>query len=264
MKPLIQEEITLTIHRLGIHGEGVGSWDGFTIFVEGALPGESVRAVVYEVRKNYGRARAIEFLQTSPHRTQPPCPVFGRCGGCQIMHLDYAEQLKMKQQRVIDALQRIGKIEAEVLPCVPSPSPFAYRNKIQLPFKDLHLGLYAFNSHDLVEIERCYIHCPLGERAFQHIKTLLKKSPPENLRHVLIKTAVHTHQVLVILVTQGESRSVYRLAEEIKSSMPEIRGVVQNINSSTSNVILGPFNRVLAGEGSIFDTICGLTFKVSP
>ncbi len=263
MKPRVNQIITLTIQRLGIHGEGVGSLEGFTVFVEGALPGENVKAAMYDVRKNYGRARVVEYLQTSPDRVEPPCPVFGRCGGCQLMHLDYGRQLEAKRQRVVDALQRIGKIQVEVMPCVPSPSPFAYRNKIQLPYKDSHLGLYAFNSHDLVEIERCYIHCPLGEQAFQRIKEIFRKSPPEKLRHVLIKTAVHTHQILVILVTEGES-DVMEIAEKIKNSMPEIKGVVQNINDAPGNVILGKINRTLTGEGSIFDTICGLTFKVSP
>lgn len=263
MKPILYDQIILSIHRLGIHGEGVGSFEGFTIFVDGALPGETVKAKVTEVRKNYGRAEVIEFLEKSPYRVKPICPVFGRCGGCQLMHLDYTQQLETKRQRVIDALQRIGKITADVHPCVPSPAPLAYRNKIQLPYVDGRLGLYAFNSHDLVEIEKCFIHCPLGEKAFQHIQEILTKSPPENLRHVLIKTAVHTNQILVILVTEGES-NVKALGDEIKRCMPEIKGVVQNINQEPGNVILGRMNRTLAGEGSIFDTICGLTFRVSP
>lgn len=263
MKPTLQQQITLTVQRLGIHGEGIGSWEGFTIFVEGALPGEEVRAVVYEVRKNYGRARLLERLTTSPYRTSPPCPVFGRCGGCQLMHLEYAQQLEAKRERVVDALQRIGKIHTEVLPCVPSPSPLSYRNKIQLPYKDGCLGLYAFNSHDLIPIERCYIHCPIGEQAFEHVRKIIQSFSPRYLRHVLIKTAVHTKQVLVILVTQGEG-DLQEVARAIKNSMPEIKGVVQNINPSSSNTILGSLNQTLAGEGAIFDSICGLTFKISP
>ncbi len=263
MKPSFQEVISLSIQRLGIHGEGVGSWEGFTLFVEGALPGERVRVQVYDVRRNYGRARVLEYIETSPHRIYPPCPVFGRCGGCQLMHLDYTRQLETKSERVKDALQRIGKIEVDVLPCVPSPSPFSYRNKIQLPYSDSRLGLYAFNSHDLVEIDRCYIHCPLGERAFQKIRKILQKSSCKTLRYVLIKTAIATHQVLVILVTEGASK-IDSIAEEIKDSMPEIRGVVQNIKEGRSNVVLGKTYRTLRGEGGIRDSICGLTFKVSP
>lgn len=263
MKPRLGETITLLIQRIGTYGEGVGSLEGFTFFVDGALPGEQVRAVVTEVRKNYGRAQIAEFLVKSPYRVVPPCPVFGRCGGCQIMHLAYPQQLETKRQRVIDALERIGKIKVDVLPCVPSPTPFSYRNKIQLPYQNGQLGLYAFNSHDLIGIEKCYIHCPLGEKAFEAVKTLLKKMPSPQVKHVLIKTAVHTDQLLVILVTSG-GVDISKLAHAIKNSMPEIKGVVQNRNDETGNVILGRHYETIAGDGFIFDTICNLTFKVSP
>lgn len=263
MKPFLNQVITLTIQRLGIHGEGVASVEGFTVFVDGALPGEEVEASIYEVRKNYARAKVCSFLHTSPHRTNPLCPVFGRCGGCQIMHLDYAQQLETKRQRVVDALQRIGKVQTDVRCCVPSPLPFAYRNKIQLPCHDSRLGLYAFGSHDLVEIEKCYIHCPLGEKVFHEIKKVVKKSSPQALRYVLIKTAVQTNQVLVILVT-GSECDMIGVAQEIKNAMPEVKGVVQNINPAQGNVILGKTFRTLAGDGYIFDTICHMSFKVSP
>lgn len=266
----------LTIERLGINGEGVGYLEGYTVFVEGALPGEVVEVEFYERRKSFGRAKISTILQASPDRVTPPCPLFGRCGGCQLMHLAYPQQLEAKRRRVADALARIGKFtDCEVLPCVASPQPLNYRNKIQLPiFSDqetLKLGLYAKNSHDLIEIERCLIHCDLGEMAFQNVQKILKSSqlPAYDsstgkglLRHVLIKTAVHTQQVLVILVaTEALPTS---LAEQILASMPEIKGVVQNLNTASGNAILGPHFTTLVGEGSIEEVICGLNFKVSP
>ena len=122
------------------------------------------------------------------------------------MHLDYSQQLETKRQRVVDALERIGKIFNTPVPaCVPSPNPLSYRNKIQLPVDQQHrMGLYAFNSHDIVEIEKCYIHCSLGEQVFAKLKKILKAEPDPSLRFVLIKTGVNTNQVLVILVTEGE------------------------------------------------------------
>lgn len=269
MKPQLHQNISVTIKRLGIHGEGVGDYHGFTVFVDGVLPGETVTSSVEEVRKNFARAKVISYEKTSHHRVTPPCPVFGKCGGCQLMHLNYPSQLETKRQRVIDAFERIGKIfDVPIASCVPSPSPLAYRNKIQLPVvldSTLHMGLYAFNSHEIVEIEKCYIHCPLGEQAFIQVKEILKTHPDPSLRHVIIKTAVHTNQVLVVLVTQGEGSLLLPLiAEKIMESLPEIKGVVQNINSSMGNVILGKTFRTLAGHSSIVDKICGLLFKVSP
>ncbi len=271
-KPQLEQTITLTIERLGINGEGVGIFEGFTIFVDGALPGEKIKAVICEVRKNFARARLIEHITTSPHRQKPICPVFGTCGGCQIMHLDYQEQLVIKRQRVIDALQRIGKLfDVDVTSCEPSPLPLAYRNKIQLPAgmsnSHLYLGLYAYNTHDLIEIDKCYIHCTLGEAVFQKVKNILKASSltEGDIKCVLIKTAVTTKQVLVILVTTQKSLpGLSKIATEIMESMPEIKGVVQSVNSSIGNVMLGKEFYTLVGESSITETLSGLTFKVSP
>ena len=263
--PILNQQIRLVILRLGIYGEGIGEWEGWTVFVDGVLPGEEVTAAISEVRKNFLRARLITSHQTSPHRVKPPCPVFGRCGGCQLMHLSYEEQLKTKQQRVIDALERIGKINVSVEPCVPSPQELAYRNKIQLPVIDNQMGLYAFRSHDLVEINQCYIHCGLGEKAFRLVKRLLGQFPKVHLRHVLIKTSVKKGQVLVVLVTEGKGDpEIAFLAQEILQGLPEIKGVVQNLNSSPGNVILSKNYQTLAGQPFLEDELCGLTFKVSP
>ncbi len=262
----IGKEIDLRIERLGIHGEGVGSFYGYTIFVEGALPGEIAHAQIYEKRKNFGRARLISPGAPSSHRVQPVCPLFGKCGGCQLMHMTYAGQLETKRQRVVDALHRIGKLPGcEVSPCQPSPRPLAYRNKIQLPVVDSQLGLYAHNTHDIVPIERCHIHCELGERAFQCIRIYLQANPLEEIRHVLIKTAIHTEQVLVVFVTKHKNTpALTAFAENLMKKLPQIRGVVQNINPSSSNTVLSGNFHTLAGIDHIEESINGLKFKVSP
>jgi len=256
----------VTIERLGIHGEGVASQEGYTVFVDEALPGERVRVRWDERRKTYGRAHIVKSLTSSPHRTTPPCPHFSKCGGCQLMHLEYQEQLSAKQQRVIDAFERIGKFKSiSVLPCEPSPQPLGYRNKIQLPVDaKKRLGLFARHTHDIVEIDHCYIHCELGEKVFQHIQQLVKIFPfKERLRHVLIKTALYTNQVLVILVTEEET-PLTGLAQAIMSGVSAVKGVVQNINPAEGNVILSGDYRLLTGQGYVEEKLMGLIFKVSP
>lgn len=273
------KKMELDIERLGINGEGVGQWYGYTIFVDGALPNEKVLTSLYEKRKSFGRARILQKITTSEHRIDPICPLFGECGGCQLMHLRYEQQLKAKRQRVVDALERIGKIyDVEVGECIASPSPLSYRNKIQLPVakqgNSMRLGLYARNTHELIDMDTCHIHCALGENAYQTIKKILQNSsvsvfdPETNegeLKHVLIKTAVGTKQVLVIFVTAKEaSEELRRAAVEVFDSLDEIRGVVQNINSSSDNTVLGDTYVTLAGQGSIEEKLCGYYFKVSP
>ena len=258
----------ISIQRLGINGEGIGHLDGMTLFVDGALPGEVVDVQIYEQHKRYAHAKVVHYHTVSPHRKTPPCALFGKCGGCQMMHLEEKQQLETKRQRVLDALQRIGKLNVDVLSCIASPSALHYRNKIQLPIRGggpLRIGLFASNSHDLVEIEDCKIHCPLGDEAFQKVKMILKNGeiPEGILKTLLIKTAVSTRQVLVILVTQ-ETSNLGTVAKEILSAMPEIKGVVQNIHDSSNNVILGKTFHTLAGQGFIEEKLCGLYFKVSP
>lgn len=254
----------LQIKRLGIYGEGVAHHEGYTLFVDGALPGETIEAEVYERRKNFGRAEIKNFITSSPFRQKPICPLFGKCGGCQLMHLDYEKQLEAKRQRVVDAFERIGKLsDIEVLSCRPSPLPLGYRNKIQLPIKNSRLGLYAKNTHDVVPIKQCFIHSDLGEKVFSCLQKLLASAL--GLKHALIKTALHTNQALVILVTeQKESPWLKVLASQLMKEVPEIKGVVQNVNSANSNTILSDSFHTLAGQGWIEEKLLGLTFRVSP
>ncbi len=168
------------------------------------------------------------------------------------MHLNAAGQLQAKQAQVADALQRIAKLDAEVLPCIPSPQDLGYRNKIQLPVSNnLRLGLYARNTHDLVEIDNCHIHCPLGEKVLGKLQQIFKDHPgAKELKAVLIRTAVRRQQVLVVLVTQTRQLCT-DLAKAIMDAAPEIQGVVQNIHLHQTNTLLGSECRTLCGKGWI-------------
>lgn len=263
------DELILSIHGLGHKGEGVGYHNGFTVFVDGALPGETVKTRLFDAKKKYGAGLLLEILSASPDRITPPCPLFGKCGGCQIMHLAYPKQLEIKRQKVVDALSRIGGIEnCAIAPCLPSPMPLHYRNKIQLPVgENLSLGLYAKGSHDIIEVDHCFIHCTLGEQVFEKIQKLLKNSlKPEKgeLRHILIKSAVHTQEVLVVLVTnQKKSPFLTSFAKTIRKHIPSVKGVIHNIHSGGDNVILGSAFETLEGASHIEETILGLTFSIS-
>ncbi len=278
-QPQLGQKINATIQRLGIHGEGIGYWHGFTLFIDGALPGETVQARVIEKKQRYGRA-SLEHIDTvSPERVVPVCPLFERCGGCQVMHLSYPAQLEVKRQRVLDALERIAKIpDVPVLSCLPSPQPLNYRNKIQVPIRSgpegLQIGFYARNSHNLVEVEECYIHCPLGQKVYAEALALLKSSDftafdwntgKGDLRYMIIKTAVNTEELLVILVTSAiDEEKIAPFAESLMQKCPEVKGVMQNINDAMQNVVLGDKFHLIAGQDSIEEEILGLRFKVSP
>lgn len=252
---------TFLIQHLETHGEGVAFDEGKQVFIPGALPGESVIAESVTEKKNYKTAKLLQILTPSPDRITPPCPVFGLCGGCQLQHVAYAAQLELKRKRVVDAL---GK-NVFVAPTLPSPKPFGYRNKMLLPVDKNHvIGLYAIRSHDVINIGTCLVHCPLGEKVFQKIKELLGPVT-ENLRHVLIKSAVHEGECLVVFVTDGApTEGLRQAAKKLQKICPEVKGVLANCNTSKENVILSNRWQTLSGQEAIYETIAGLKFKVSP
>lgn len=278
-KPRVNQKINLTVQRLGIHGEGIGYWHGFTVFVDGALPGEVIQARLTEGKRRYGRARISVIDSPSPDRVEPPCPLFGRCGGCQLMHYKYEAQLAMKRQRVIDALERIGKMrDFDVAPCIPSPSPLHYRNKIQVPVRrgenGIEIGFHARNTHDLIDVPFCHIHCAIGQKVYEEARNVIKQSslvPYEfasgegELRYMIIKTAVATEQALVVLVTSmPPTEELRRAAKLIIERSPFVKGVVHHLNANPDNVVLGQESTILEGAGAIEERICGLRFDVSP
>lgn len=174
----------MIIEDLTSSGEGVGTLEGKKVFVDGALPGEQVEIEVTEVKKRYLKAKLLKVTNPSPARVSPICPLFGICGGCQLMHLSYSEQLNWKRKRVSDALKRIGGLDVMVEPCAPSPDQLGYRNKVHL-----HQGGYhKRHSHEIVPIDRCYIHNPIGEKMLPLAK---------NSGEAIIKTALASGEVLV-------------------------------------------------------------------
>jgi 23S rRNA (uracil1939-C5)-methyltransferase len=249
----------LQIETLGPWGEGVASFGKRTIFIDGALPGETVLAEVTVVKESYAHALLLEVIESSPDRREPPCPYFDRCGGCQIMHLDYPAQRQLKQERVRQALR-----SDVVLPCLPSPEIWGYRNKIQLPIKEGAFGLYARRSQELVSINDCLVHCPLGEKIFHHAKNLLEGSTPE-IQYLLIRTAIHTKQALVTFVCKDTpSQKLQEIARNLMTECLEIAGVFANVNKQSGNAILGDDFIILAGQSHMTEQLCGLTLQLSP
>ena len=157
-------------------GEGVGRVDGYTLFVQGALPGEKVRAKVLKTKKQYGYAKLLNLVEASSARIAAPCEIYDQCGGCQLQHMDYTAQLTWKRQLVVDNLERIGKLRVAgvgeearasetagilVRPTLGMDEPWRYRNKAQVPIGVTEGGLvggfYARGSHRIIDMETCLI-----------------------------------------------------------------------------------------------------------
>ena len=165
METLLHEPFEFTPEKLVYGGDALGHHAGGTILVPLALPGERVRAEVNRIAKGVVRARVMEVLAPSADRVQPPCPYFGRCGGCQLQHLRDAVQPEAKREILRETLRRLGKVQWDGEIPIHAAAPWGYRNQAQLKVASLQnggaeVGFFASESHRLIPIENCAILSP--------------------------------------------------------------------------------------------------------
>ncbi|MCF6093961.1 23S rRNA (uracil(1939)-C(5))-methyltransferase RlmD [Microaerobacter geothermalis] len=267
-------EITGLTHE----GQGVGRYQGFTLFVPHALPGEKVEVKVVKVKKTYGYGRLMEIKDASPYRAEPPCPIYKKCGGCQLQHINYEEQLRQKEQLVRDNLSRIGGLEhVRIHPTIGMENPWRYRNKAQVPIGEekggLIGGFYAAGSHQIIDMEACLIQHEKNDEVVQAVKEIAsslgisayhEETHQGLIRHVVAKIGFRTGEVMVVLITNGEEiPQKDSLIEGILQKVDGIRSIVQNINTKRTNVIFGEKTKTLWGEEVIYDDIGNIKFAIS-
>lgn len=276
------ELFTAVITDLTNEGEGVGKTDGFTWFIKGTVPGDTVRAICMKTKKTYGYARACEILSPSSDRREPFCPIAGPCGGCQLQALSYEAQLAYKEKKVFSAVQRIGGFD---LSCIETEhilsmeDPFHYRNKAQYPVslsKDGRViaGFYAEHTHSVIECHECLIGAKTDSAVLSavtgfmekfHIAPYDEKTGEGIVRHVLIRTSRATGEIMVCPVIHAKKMPhAEEFVSEVGKAVPAVSCVCVNVNEENTNVILGEKTQCLFGSGYITDTIGGVRFRVSP
>ena len=268
----------MEINSLGSNGEGVGRHEGFTVFVPGALPGEKAVVLIEEAKKTYAKGRIKELLRESRDRVPPICKIYGRCGGCQLQHLDYMAQLRAKRQQVIDAMARIGKQpDLFVEPVIGAASPWNYRNKMQFPVGrrkgNVAIGCFAQGSHEIIDTTDCHIQREGNNEVVNAVREIVGKLniPVYNedrhsgvLRHVVGRVGTNG-EIMVVLVTA--TKQLPREKEFIKllrAKLPKAVSIHQNIQTYRNNVIMGRDTRLLWGKPTIHDSIGRLVFHISP
>ena len=274
----IHEAYTVAIRDLGVHGEGIGSVDGFTVFVPGALPGETVTAEITLLKKSYALGELLSIEQESPFRVVPECSVYENCGGCQLSHLTYEGQLDIKYRRVKDVIERIaGESGDLVRPVLPAAHPFAYRNKMAVPAGLVKgkaaLGCYRQGSHDIIPVSSCAIQKEENNRLLRFAQRCIEKygisvydekTRKGSLRHVMGRVG-DDGKVMVVLVTASETLpEEKRWIEGIQKELPEVISLWHNIQPKPGNTILGAKIRHLWGRETLTASLCGLQFEVSP
>ena len=279
--PLQKNQIlTLHIERLSSDGSGVAhSADGEAVFVPGTAPGDEARVRIVKDCGRYAFGILDELLTPSPDRIPVDCPVAGPCGGCSLRHLDYAAELRAKQESVLDAFRRIGGLEVPVLDILPSPEVDRYRNKVQFPVGvDKNgapcIGFYAGRTHRIVPCPDCKLQPGMLNEignalcaffAQQSIRPYDEQSGKGLVRHIFLRRGAHSGQIMVCLVcTRAKLPHAEQLCTALREQFPAISTILLNVNAKNTNVILGSENHILYGPGYIEDTLCGVPVRLGP
>ncbi|WP_291576497.1 23S rRNA (uracil(1939)-C(5))-methyltransferase RlmD [Clostridium sp. UBA4548] len=273
------KDYIVTIENYGHEGEGVAKIQGFTVFIAGVLKGEVVKVKIIKVNKNYGVGKLLEVIEASEKRVEPVCGTYKRCGGCNLQHYSYEEQLNFKTERVKNVISRIGKLEDVIIHnTLGMGTPYNYRNKVQLPVgatgEEILVGFYAPRSHDIINMDKCYIQDEVGDQVIALTKQWMKKfkiSPYDEkshsgiVRHIMVRKGFKTGEIMVVLVTRSEELPhKQEFIDLIKENITRVVSIIQNINKEKTNVILGLKSLTLWGQDHISDYIGEFKFNISP
>ena len=272
--------LTLRIERLSNDGSGVAhSSEGEAVFVPGTAPGDEAQVRIVKDCGRYAFGILDKLLTPSPDRIPVDCAVAGPCGGCSLRHLDYAAELRAKQESVADAFRRIGGLNVPVLDALPSPEVDRYRNKVQFPVgrdKDGApcIGFYAGRTHRIVPCPDCKLQPgvlnDIGNTlcaffAAHGIQPYDEERGKGLVRHIFLRRGAHSGQIMVCLVcTRPKLPHSDELVALLREKFRDIATILINANAKKTNVILGEESVTLYGPGCIEDTLCGVPVRLGP
>lgn len=265
------------VNNCTAEGDGVARVEGMAVFVHGALRGELADIMIEHVGHSAAWAGIKQIVEPSPARREPDCPYYVNCGGCCFRHASYGEELDVKRQRVEDALRRIGGVDITIDTIHGAASPDRYRNKAQFPVAEgPKVGFYRPRTHHVVDIKDCLLQPPqcsaLAEALRQWMRRRGVRAYDERrheglVRHLYIRTN-RAGEALCCLVVNALAGQALPFEEELaaglRANLPSLAGAVINYNAARTNVVLGRDLRVLWGRDWLEDTLCGLTFRISP
>lgn len=274
------EIVEMEITGMTAQGAGVGHWEGMAVFTPLTAPGDKARVRIVKVAKNYAFGRLEELLSPSPDRVEPDCTCFAQCGGCCYRHISYQAELKVKEARVRDALERIGGFhDLPVKPILGADSRDGYRNKALLPLGqdrdgNMTMGFYAVNSHRIVDCQFCKLQPEVFNEAMNAFRQWAKEygdpiydeaSHSGRMRRLYLRYGEKSGQVMACVVVNGNGlHHEAELVTALKKAVPGLASVVVNSNRDKTNVALGQKCRTAYGDDVIEDTLCGLRFRLSP
>jgi 23S rRNA (uracil1939-C5)-methyltransferase len=285
--------LNLAVLDFANEGRSITRYEDFVIFIDNAIPGDFIELKIYKVKKNFAFGKAVKIITPSPLRVQPECRYFGVCGGCKWQNLNYRSQLEFKRKSIVDAFERIGKIENPHIKNVePSDSIYFFRNKMEFSFSNKRwlleeekdqpvndanfaLGLHIPERFDKVlDIHECFLQSEMSNNILNFTRDFAKKnnleafSPKEHkgyLRNLVIREGKKTSEIMINLVTYNDnSEQMEKYAAEILKNFPAVTTIVNNITERKSQVAIGDYEKILYGSGFIQENLGNYTFRISP
>ena len=273
------KEYEFKIESVTSEGMGVAHIDGFCVFISGTVDGDIVKALILKVKTGYAYAKVTEIITPSPYRVDAPCQVFSKCGGCQLMHINYEKQLEIKKDIIENALKRIGKLDISVSEMIGSSNQFRYRNKMIFPIginkngKKI-CGFYRERSHDIVELDDCLLGDEIIAKIIDTVMKFIEKykitvyneeQHKGIVRRLFFRKGFHTGEIMVVLSINAKTLPHYaELADSISKISENIKSVILNFNTKKTNAVLGETNAVIYGSQTITDYLLGMKYEISP
>ena len=271
------DPLQVSIETATIDGSGVARVDGQVVFVPGALPGERCSVRIAHVGRSAVFAQLLSVLTPSAHRVEPDCPYFPRCGGCALRHMDYEQELALKQAHVQSCLTRIGGQTISALPITGAAQTDGYRNKVQFPVQEQDgrpvAGFFSGKTHRVIPVRHCRIQpdcadairgAVLSWMEQYHIRAYDEQTHTGYIRHIYIRFGAESGQILVCIVANcAQLPKKKQLVTALLAAEPGITTIVFSPNTKKGNTVLGTEFHPLYGDGTITDTLCGLQFRLS-
>ncbi|OQY12790.1 MAG: 23S rRNA (uracil(1939)-C(5))-methyltransferase RlmD [Desulfobacteraceae bacterium 4572_19] len=283
--------IELIVSDIAFGGRGFAKIDGFAVFIDKAVTGDTVEVRIVKRKKNYAEARILKMIKPSEDRIKPRCNYSEYCGGCKWQFLDYEKQLYYKTKQVAESLEHIGLVkDVNVHPAIPSDSIFGYRNKMEFSCSDKRwllpeeldtdavkgfgLGLHVPGTFDkILDIDKCHIQPELGNDILNDIRKFIINSnlPVYGLRShegfwrfIMLRHSFAHNKWMVNIVTAWEEKAVLKeLADILMEKYSNIVSIVNNVTSKRAGIAVGEYELVIAGDSFIKDMLGKYEFKIS-
>lgn len=268
------EEKVGVVTALGSNGEGIVKQDGVVVFVPYTLVGEKILYKVLKVDKKCAYGKLIEVLTPAETRVRAKCPVFGKCGGCQLQHVKYVNQLKIKEETVANCFKKIANLDVTVKSAIKGDNQFRYRNKLQLPVQETkngtEIGFYAENTHRVVPIDDCLINAPWTADIIKAFKRYIEEfnlvgynevSGTGDLREITVKE-IKGKLIITAVVLDFNIVGVDRLIEILNEEVKYKFSLYLNLNNSNTNVVFGDKFKLVSGPADYMGDMLGVKFKI--